>query len=153
MTNDATNKPIVVTLADGHALRCTPREFDDAMRWRLTDDAGGEHVGPIYGGIRSEEDIRRALRGWWDAKTELEKPYYSTDASEVSELSKLDEKGPVTPRRCDYPPEPGTELAERSAKFDELVIWEHAVTGQLDKPRAKLESFFLKELRSSEDAS
>jgi len=67
------NTPILVVNAnDGSQFTCTAYQTDGAhngsqIRWKVTDSAGRDFVGPMYVAGESPVELQRRVAEWWDA--------------------------------------------------------------------------------------
>jgi hypothetical protein len=67
---------IFVTANDGTLFSCTAHRIAEPagtwqLRWKLTDPAGLEHVGPPYLGRQAPTELQRLVSQWWDATRAL----------------------------------------------------------------------------------
>jgi hypothetical protein len=91
---------IVVTVADGTLFTCTAYRLADAshashLRWKLTDAAGRQHVGPRYLHSQSPNDVQQLVGEWWESIKTLG---LGVAATPVAEPSPLDEIRAAWPR-------------------------------------------------------
>jgi hypothetical protein len=67
------NTPIlVVNVNDGSQFTCSAYRMNGAhyatqIRWRITDSAGRDYVGPMYVAGESPVELQRRVAEWWDA--------------------------------------------------------------------------------------